>query len=126
MSQRIIHVPVFKAPPLDLRIDYTFPGASLLSEREEIKKKRPLSKKSKRAPCAGLCRMFENKMKELEEELSLKTARVSELRRRLKEMDEGEERAGRRIRQLEEQVRAGNSRPEPPGSLCTLTAGCWN
>lgn len=59
-------------------------------------------------------------MKELEEELSLKTARVSELRRRLKEMDEGEERAGRRIRQLEEQVRAGNSRPEPPGSNCTF------
>lgn len=58
--------------------------------------------------------MFENKMKELEKELSLKTASVSELRRRLKEMDEREERAGRRIRQLEEQVRVGNSRTVPP------------
>lgn len=48
-------------------------------------------------------------MKELEKELNIKTASVSELRRRLKEMDEGEERAGRRIRQLEEQVRAGNT-----------------
>lgn len=48
-------------------------------------------------------------MKELEKELSLKTASLSELRRRLKEMDEVEERAGRRIRQLEEQVRAGNT-----------------
>lgn len=53
--------------------------------------------------------MFENKMKELEKELSLKTASLSELRRRLKEMDEVEERAGRRIRQLEEQVRAAES-----------------
>lgn len=60
-------------------------------------------------PRASLCRMFENKMKELEKELAVKTACVSELRRRLKEMDEGEERAGHRIRQLEEQVRAGNT-----------------
>lgn len=53
--------------------------------------------------------MFENKMKELEKELALKTASVSALRRRLKESDEVEEIADRRIRQLEEQVRAGNT-----------------
>lgn len=53
--------------------------------------------------------MFENKMRELEKELALKTASVSKLQRQLKETDEVEEIAERRIGQLEEQVRAGNA-----------------
>lgn len=51
-----------------------------------------------------ICRMFENKMKELEKELSQKTSSLSELKRRLKEMNEREERAQISIRQLEDQV----------------------
>uniref|UniRef100_A0A669CYD6 Centrosomal protein 290 n=1 Tax=Oreochromis niloticus TaxID=8128 RepID=A0A669CYD6_ORENI len=61
------------------------------------KKKKNLSKKSK-------CLMFENKMKELEKELSQKTVRLSELKQQLKEMTEREERAQIAIRQLEDQV----------------------
>uniref|UniRef100_A0A669CK13 Centrosomal protein 290 n=1 Tax=Oreochromis niloticus TaxID=8128 RepID=A0A669CK13_ORENI len=49
-------------------------------------------------------RMFENKMKELEKELSQKTVRLSELKQQLKEMTEREERAQIAIRQLEDQV----------------------
>lgn len=48
--------------------------------------------------------MFENKMKELEKELSQKTSSLSELKQRLKEMNEREERAQMSIRQLEDQV----------------------
>lgn len=51
------------------------------------------------------CRMFENKMKELEKELSQKTSSVSELKQQLKEAKEHEERAQTRVRQLEDQVR---------------------
>uniref|UniRef100_A0A665VRR3 Centrosomal protein 290 n=1 Tax=Echeneis naucrates TaxID=173247 RepID=A0A665VRR3_ECHNA len=49
-------------------------------------------------------RMFENKMKELEKELSQKTSNLSELKRQLKEVNEREERAQISIRQLEDQV----------------------
>uniref|UniRef100_A0A3Q4HA42 Centrosomal protein 290 n=1 Tax=Neolamprologus brichardi TaxID=32507 RepID=A0A3Q4HA42_NEOBR len=49
-------------------------------------------------------RMFENKMKELEKELSQKNIRLSELKQQLKEMTEREERAQITIRQLEDQV----------------------
>ncbi|XP_013129234.1 centrosomal protein of 290 kDa isoform X1 [Oreochromis niloticus] len=49
-------------------------------------------------------RMFENKMKELEKELSQKTVRLSELKQQLKEMTEREERAQIAIRQLEDQA----------------------
>ncbi|KAI3371006.1 hypothetical protein L3Q82_023650 [Scortum barcoo] len=49
-------------------------------------------------------RMFENKMKELEKELSQKTASLSELKQQLKEVNEREERAQISIRQLEDQV----------------------
>lgn len=48
--------------------------------------------------------MFENKMKELEKELSQKTATLSELKRELKEVNEREERAQISVRQLEDQV----------------------
>lgn len=48
--------------------------------------------------------MFENKMKELEKELSQKTSSVSELKHELKELKLCEERAQTSIRQLEDQV----------------------
>uniref|UniRef100_A0A8D3CFB2 Centrosomal protein 290 n=1 Tax=Scophthalmus maximus TaxID=52904 RepID=A0A8D3CFB2_SCOMX len=51
-------------------------------------------------------RMFENKMKELEKELSHKTLSLSELKQRLKEANEREEGARTSIGQLEDQVRA--------------------
>ncbi|KAM4734688.1 centrosomal protein of 290 kDa isoform 9-T10 [Anableps anableps] len=49
-------------------------------------------------------RMYENKMKELEKELSQKTSSVSELKQQLKETKEREERAVTRVRQLEDQI----------------------
>ncbi|XP_023811235.1 centrosomal protein of 290 kDa isoform X8 [Oryzias latipes] len=49
-------------------------------------------------------RMFENKMKELEKELSQKTSSLSELKQQLKEVKEREEKAHAIIRQLEDQV----------------------
>ncbi|MED6280892.1 hypothetical protein CHARACLAT_015697 [Characodon lateralis] len=48
--------------------------------------------------------MFENKMKELDRELSQKTSSVSELKQQLKEAKEREERAQTWARQLEDQV----------------------
>ncbi|XP_032401793.1 LOW QUALITY PROTEIN: centrosomal protein of 290 kDa [Xiphophorus hellerii] len=50
------------------------------------------------------CRMFENKMKELEEQLSQKTSSVSELKQQLKEAKGREEWAETRARQLQDQV----------------------
>ncbi|XP_019934440.2 centrosomal protein of 290 kDa isoform X8 [Paralichthys olivaceus] len=49
-------------------------------------------------------RMFENKMKELERELSKKTFSLSELKQQLKEANEREESAQTSIRHLEDQV----------------------
>ncbi|KAM6937006.1 centrosomal protein of 290 kDa [Xenentodon cancila] len=49
-------------------------------------------------------RMFENKMKELEKELSQKTCSLSEARQQLKEVREREESAQTSIRHLEDQV----------------------
>ena len=51
--------------------------------------------------------MFENKMKELEKELSQKTSSLSELKQQLKEVNEREERAQISARQLEDQVQDG-------------------
>lgn len=48
--------------------------------------------------------MFENKMKELEKELSQKTSSLAELKQQLKEVKEREEKAQISIRQLEDQV----------------------
>lgn len=50
------------------------------------------------------CRMFENKINELEKELAKKTSNVSELKQRLKETSEREEEAQISIRQLQDQV----------------------
>ncbi|XP_051917159.1 centrosomal protein of 290 kDa-like isoform X5 [Hippocampus zosterae] len=49
-------------------------------------------------------RMFENKMKELEKELSTKTSNLAELKQKLKEANLREETAQIRIQQLEDQV----------------------
>ncbi|XP_063768066.1 centrosomal protein of 290 kDa isoform X3 [Eleginops maclovinus] len=49
-------------------------------------------------------RMFENKMKELERELSQKTSSLSELKQQLKEVREREDSAQINIRKLEDQV----------------------
>ncbi|CAN9498923.1 unnamed protein product [Ophioblennius macclurei] len=51
-----------------------------------------------------ITRMFENKMKELEKELSQKTSSLSQLKQRLKEVTEREEKAQSSIQQLEDQV----------------------
>uniref|UniRef100_A0A671UPQ7 Centrosomal protein 290 n=1 Tax=Sparus aurata TaxID=8175 RepID=A0A671UPQ7_SPAAU len=59
---------------------------------------------SKTWKASVVTRMFENKMKELEKELSQKTATLSELKRELKEVNEREERAQISVRQLEDQV----------------------
>lgn len=50
------------------------------------------------------CRMFENKINELEKELTKKTSSVSELKRQLKETSEREEEAQISIRRLQDQV----------------------
>ncbi|MEQ2253596.1 hypothetical protein ILYODFUR_033814, partial [Ilyodon furcidens] len=59
---------------------------------------------SKASKATVVTRMFENKMKELERELSQKTSSVSELKQQLKEAKEREERAQTWARQLEDQV----------------------
>lgn len=51
--------------------------------------------------------MFENKMKELEKELSQKSSSLSEHKKQLKEVKEREERAQISVQQLEDQVQAG-------------------
>uniref|UniRef100_A0A8C5E5P2 Centrosomal protein of 290kDa coiled-coil region domain-containing protein n=1 Tax=Gouania willdenowi TaxID=441366 RepID=A0A8C5E5P2_GOUWI len=52
-------------------------------------------------------RMFESKMKELEQEVSKKTSSLSEVKQQLKEAEKHEEGARRRIRHLEDQVQSG-------------------
>ncbi|XP_068560642.1 centrosomal protein of 290 kDa isoform X2 [Cebidichthys violaceus] len=59
---------------------------------------------SKTWKASVVTRMFENKMKELEKELSQKTSSLSELKQQLKETREREERARISNRQLEDQV----------------------
>ncbi|XP_044048401.1 centrosomal protein of 290 kDa isoform X5 [Siniperca chuatsi] len=59
---------------------------------------------SKTGKASVLTRMFENKMKELEMELSQKTSSLSELKQQLKEVNKREERAQISIQQLEDQV----------------------
>ncbi|XP_028285706.1 centrosomal protein of 290 kDa [Parambassis ranga] len=59
---------------------------------------------SKTWKASVVTRMFENKMKELEKELSLKTSSLSELKHELKELKQREERAQTSVRQLEDQV----------------------
>uniref|UniRef100_A0A3P9C6K4 Centrosomal protein 290 n=1 Tax=Maylandia zebra TaxID=106582 RepID=A0A3P9C6K4_9CICH len=84
----------------------------LEAELEDIKQRlrealsRPITEgvDTKTMRSSVVTRMFENKMKELEKELSQKNIRLSELKQHLKEMTEREERAQITIRQLEDQV----------------------
>ncbi|XP_054864905.1 centrosomal protein of 290 kDa isoform X3 [Amphiprion ocellaris] len=59
---------------------------------------------SKTWKASVVTRMFENKMKELERELSQKTSSLSELKQQLKEVKEREKKAQTSIWQLEDQV----------------------
>ncbi|XP_041853732.1 centrosomal protein of 290 kDa isoform X2 [Melanotaenia boesemani] len=82
------------------------------AELEETKQKlqaalsRPITEGGDSKAWKGtvVTRMFENKMKELEKELSQKTSSLSELKQQLREVKEREERAQTIIRQLEDQV----------------------
>ncbi|GLD61613.1 centrosomal protein of 290 kDa [Lates japonicus] len=84
----------------------------LEAELEETKQRlraalsRPITEGAdgKTMKASVVTRMFENKMKELEKELSQKTSSLSELKKQLKEVNEREERAQTSIRQLEDQV----------------------
>ncbi|XP_076589766.1 centrosomal protein of 290 kDa isoform X3 [Chaetodon auriga] len=84
----------------------------LEAELEETKRRlraalsRPITEgaDSKAWKASVLTRMFENKMKELEKELSQKSSSLSELRQQLKEAKEREEKAQISIWQLEDQV----------------------
>ncbi|XP_031135781.1 centrosomal protein of 290 kDa isoform X4 [Sander lucioperca] len=72
--------------------------------RAALSKAIPEGADSKTWKASVVTRMFENKMKELEKELSQKTSSLSELKHQLKEVKEREERAQINIRQLEDQV----------------------
>ncbi|XP_061629866.1 centrosomal protein of 290 kDa isoform X3 [Phyllopteryx taeniolatus] len=58
----------------------------------------------KSSKASVVTRMFENKMKELEKELSMKTSTMAELKQKLKEANRREEKSQFRIRQLEDQA----------------------
>ncbi|XP_008289537.1 centrosomal protein of 290 kDa [Stegastes partitus] len=84
----------------------------LEAELEETKQRlrtalsRPITEgaDSKTWKASVVTRMFENKMKELERELSQKTSSLSELKQQLKEVKEREKKAQTSIWQLEDQV----------------------
>uniref|UniRef100_A0A8C9ZSC2 Centrosomal protein 290 n=1 Tax=Sander lucioperca TaxID=283035 RepID=A0A8C9ZSC2_SANLU len=76
--------------------------------RAALSKAIPEGADSKTWKASVVTRMFENKMKELEKELSQKTSSLSELKHQLKEVKEREERAQINIRQLEDQVHANS------------------
>ncbi|KAF3855243.1 hypothetical protein F7725_023298 [Dissostichus mawsoni] len=84
----------------------------LEAELEETKQRlraslsKPISEGagSKTSKSTVVTRMFENKMKELEKDLSQKTSSLSELKQQLKEVREREESAQINIRKLEDQV----------------------
>ncbi|KAL3061051.1 hypothetical protein OYC64_009289 [Pagothenia borchgrevinki] len=84
----------------------------LEAELEETKQRlraslsKPISEGagSKTSKSTVVTRMFENKMKELEKDLSQKTSSLSEVKQQLKEVKEREESAQINIRKLEDQV----------------------
>nr|XP_057930609.1 centrosomal protein of 290 kDa-like isoform X3 [Doryrhamphus excisus] len=97
----------------------------LEAELEETQQKlldalsRPITESadSKTLKTSVVTRMFENKMKELEKELSMKTSSLSELKQKLKEANKREETSLIRIRGLEDQADKMNF----PGVLNTET-----
>uniref|UniRef100_A0A4W6BXZ7 Centrosomal protein 290 n=1 Tax=Lates calcarifer TaxID=8187 RepID=A0A4W6BXZ7_LATCA len=97
-----------------IRTSLEMSNEKLEAELEETKQRlraalsRPITEGAdgKTMKASVVTRMFENKMKELEKELSQKTSSLSELKKQLKEVNEREERAQTSIRQLEDQVQA--------------------
>uniref|UniRef100_A0A4W6C3K1 Centrosomal protein 290 n=1 Tax=Lates calcarifer TaxID=8187 RepID=A0A4W6C3K1_LATCA len=95
-----------------IRTSLEMSNEKLEAELEETKQRlraalsRPITEGAdgKTMKASVVTRMFENKMKELEKELSQKTSSLSELKKQLKEVNEREERAQTSIRQLEDQV----------------------
>ncbi|XP_023204567.1 centrosomal protein of 290 kDa isoform X2 [Xiphophorus maculatus] len=72
--------------------------------RAALSKAAAVGPEGKASRATVVARMFENKMKELEEQLSQKTSSVSELKQQLKEAKGREEWAETRARQLQDQV----------------------
>ncbi|XP_037110622.1 centrosomal protein of 290 kDa isoform X2 [Syngnathus acus] len=77
---------------------------------------------SKATKASVVTRMFENKMKELEKELSTKTSSLAELKQKLKEADLREETAQIRIRRLENQVDKLNCRLHTEADVSKITS----
>ncbi|XP_054475608.1 centrosomal protein of 290 kDa [Anoplopoma fimbria] len=96
----------------ETKVSLEVTNEKLEAELEETKQRlqaalsKPITEglNSKTWKASVITRMFENKMKELEKELSEKTSSLSELKQQLKKMKECEERAQISIRQLEDQV----------------------
>ncbi|XP_029910439.1 centrosomal protein of 290 kDa isoform X5 [Myripristis murdjan] len=94
-------------------------NAKLEAELEETKQRLlagpsravPEGADSKSSKASVVTRMFENKMQELEKELSQKTSSLSELKQQLKELSRKEERAQKTVRQLEDEVEILKSFP---------------
>ncbi|XP_043979926.1 centrosomal protein of 290 kDa isoform X2 [Gambusia affinis] len=72
--------------------------------RAALSKAAAVGPEGKASRATVVARMFENKMKELEEQLSQKISSVSELKQQLKEAKRREEWAETRARQLQDQV----------------------
>ncbi|XP_029009885.1 centrosomal protein of 290 kDa isoform X2 [Betta splendens] len=89
--------------------------------RAALSKPLPEGADSKTWKASVVTRMFENKMKELEKELSQKTSSLTGLKQQLKEAKEREERAQIRIRQLEDQVDMIKQFPVAAGGDAALT-----
>uniref|UniRef100_UPI003AAC13AF centrosomal protein of 290 kDa n=1 Tax=Centroberyx gerrardi TaxID=166262 RepID=UPI003AAC13AF len=79
--------------------------------RASLSRSLPEGADSKTWKASVVTRMFENKMKELEGELSQKTSSLSELKQQLKQLSEREESAQKTVRQLEDQVELLKSFP---------------
>ncbi|KAM8860890.1 centrosomal protein of 290 kDa isoform 2-T2 [Synchiropus picturatus] len=72
--------------------------------REVLSKPDPEGAERRTGKSTVVTRMFENKMKELEQELDIKSSSVMELKEELKEVKQREEKAQISIRQLEDQL----------------------
>ncbi|XP_016536330.1 centrosomal protein of 290 kDa-like [Poecilia formosa] len=82
--------------------------------RAALSKAAAVGPEGKASRATVVARMFENKMKELEEQLSQKTSSMSELKQQLKEAKRREEWAETRARQLQDQVDVLQKFPAAP------------
>ncbi|XP_014825491.1 PREDICTED: centrosomal protein of 290 kDa isoform X8 [Poecilia mexicana] len=82
--------------------------------RAALSKAAAVGPEGKASRTTVVARMFENKMKELEEQLSQKTSSMSELKQQLKEAKRREEWAETRARQLQDQVDVLQKFPAAP------------